>query len=142
MAEANDVQNPNSEFNNYLVSDSESVSGVSFGGGAGAGGSSNVRGASEYGFSGVAIPIQPDVISVPNNFNEPGVIPTPLIPITSEPGRANSDSFYTFRVASTVTNASIFINNENIYKTTPHTFRKSVSELALLQNIYNKNRIF
>jgi len=134
MAEANDVQNPNSEFNNYLVSDSESVSGVSFGGGAGAGGSSNVRGASEYGFSGVAIPIQPDVISVPNNFNEPGVIPTPLIPITSEPGRANSDSFYTFRVASTVTNASIFINNENIYKTTPHTFRKSVSELALLQN--------
>lgn len=135
MAEVNDVQNPNSEYNNYLVSDAESLSGVSFGGGAGSGGSSNVRGAVDYGFTGVAIPVQSDVISIPTNFNEPGVISTPFVPITSEPGRANSDSFYTFRVASNVSNASIFINNENIYKTTPHTFRKSVSELALNQSV-------
>ena len=135
MAERNDEQNFNSEYNSYLVSDSESVSGVSFGGGAGAGGSSNVQGAVDYGFSGVAISVQPDIISNLDISKLPlGETFTPVIPITSEPGRANSDSSYTFRISSNVANASIFINNENIYKTTPHTFRKSVSDLALSPN--------
>lgn len=134
MTEENDLQNPNSEFNSYLVSDSIPVSGVSFGGGSGIGGSSEVKGADEYGFTGVAIPVASDVISTPNNSNPNGGDTTAYVPITSEPGRANSDVSYTFRVSSNVSNASIFINNENLFKTTPHTFNKSISELALSEN--------
>jgi len=132
--EVNDEQNLNSEFNSYLVDDSSPVFGVSFGGGSGAGGSSNVQGAVEYGFSGIAIPVVSDVISNPNNSNQNGGDTNAYVPITSEPGRANSDVSYTFRVSSTVSNASIFINNENLYKTTPYTFRKSISELSLSEN--------
>ena len=131
MAEENDLQNPNSEFNNYLVDDAIPVSGVSFGGGSGVGGSSDVRGADAYGFTGVAIPVVSDVIPGPN---QNGSDTNAYVPITSEPGRANSDVLYTFRVSSKVSNASIFINNENLYKTTPHTFTKSISELSLSQS--------
>ena len=133
MAERNDEQNFNSEYNSYLVSDSDSVSGVSFGGGAGAGGSSNVNGAADYGFTGVAVPVTSDIVSNPTGLPQDGQ--TPYIPITNQSGLANSDSSYTFRVTSNVTNASIFINNENIYKTTPHTFRKNTSEIALSQSV-------
>ena len=133
MAERNDEQNFNSEYNSYLVSDSDSVSGVSFGGGAGAGGSSNVNGAADYGFTGVAVPVTSDIVSSPTGLPQDGQ--TPYIPITNQSGLANSDSSYTFRVTSNVTNASIFINNENIYKTTPHTFRKNTSEIALSQSV-------
>ena len=134
MAEVNDVQNPNSEFNNYLVSDASPLFGVSFGGGSGTGGSSNVRGATEYGFSGVAIPIVTDVISIPNDVVQNGNPAIAYVPITSEPGRANSDGIYSFKVTSNVSNASVFINNENIFKTTPYTFNQSVSALSLSQN--------
>jgi hypothetical protein len=133
MAERNDAQNFNSEYNSYLVSDSESVSGVSFGGGAGAGGSSNVIGATNYGFTGTAVPINNDIISIPTDLRQNGE--TPYIPITSQPGLANSDGLYTFRISSNVTNASIFINDENIFKTTPHTFKRNISELALSQAV-------
>ncbi len=133
MAERNDEQNFNSEYNNYLVSDSNSVFGISFGGGSGAGGSSNVNGAIDYGFSGVAIPVANDLVSAPTDLLQGGT--TPYIPITTEPGRANSDVLYTFRITSNVANASIFVNNENIFKTTPHLFRKNISELALSQAI-------
>jgi hypothetical protein len=47
MAERNDEQNFNSEYNSYLLSDSEPVSGISYGGGAGAGGSSDGKGADD-----------------------------------------------------------------------------------------------
>ena len=133
MAERNDEQNFNSEYNSYLVSDSESVSGVSFGGGAGAGGSSNVNGAADYGFTGIVIPVTSDTVSTPIGL--PQNDQTPYIPITNQSGLANSDSSYTFRVTSNVTNASIFINNENIYKTTPHTFTKNTSDIALSQAV-------
>ncbi len=133
MAERNDAQNFNSEYNSYLVSDSESVSGVSFGGGAGAGGSSNVIGATNYGFTGTAVPINNDIISIPTDLRQNGE--TPYIPITSQPGLANSDGLYTFRISSNVANASIFINDENIFKTTPHTFKRNISELALSQAV-------
>ncbi len=133
MAEVNDVQNPNSEYNSYLLSDSAPVSGLSYGGGAGAGGSSGVRGADEYGFTGIVIPVPSDVITTPSTPSQTGE--TPYVPITSQPGLANSDSSYTFRVSSNVSNASIFISNENIYKTTPHTFRKTISELSLSQAV-------
>ena len=129
MAERNDVQNPTSEFNSYLLSDSEPVSGLSYGGGAGAGGSSGVKGADEYGFTGIVIPVASDVITAPSGPSQNGE--TPYVPITNQPGLANSDSSYTFRVSSNVSNASIFISNENIYKTTPHTFTKTISALSL-----------
>jgi hypothetical protein len=129
MAEVNDVQNPNSEYNSYLLSDSDPVSGLSYGGGAGAGGSSGVRGADEYGFTGIVIPVPSDAITTPSEPSQNGE--TPYVPITSQPGLANSDSSYTFRVSSNVSNASVFISNENIFKTTPHTFGKTISELSL-----------
>ena len=90
MAERNDEQNFNSEYNSYLVSDSDSVSGVSFGGGAGAGGSSNVNGAVDYGFTGVAVPVTSDIVSSPTGLPQDGL--TPYIPITNQSGLANSDS--------------------------------------------------
>ena len=129
MAERNDEQNFNSEYNSYLLSDSEPVSGISYGGGAGAGGSSDVKGANDYGFTGIVIPVPSDAITTPSEPSQNGE--TPYVPITSQPGLANSDSSYTFRVSSNVSNASIFISNENIFKTTPHTFRKTISELSL-----------
>jgi hypothetical protein len=129
MAERNDEQNFSSEYNNYLVSDSDSVFGVSFGGGSGVGGSSNVIGAVDYGYTGVVVPVSTNLISVSGDISQTGG--TPYIALTSEPGRANSDGLYTFRVTSNVDNSSIFINNENIFKTTPYIFTKNLSEFTL-----------